>query len=331
MSSNKKDIDSLYKQLKSFSQKRAMTAQKSKAQRRVSFVVFQVLLYFSYIFGFFVIFSIRDKQFTLNTFSNLLWFASFFLSAMIYRNSSLQAPVDKKELDEWIWKKGKKNFIYYFLAFLLFAINQGLPISIFGQYRLFAVTGYLSLAIYFACVLLILWKPSLFTSGFIGGIGSSAQLFFIGALPSRLAILVAPNDKALFLLLIIPSLLPYIGLLYALWQTKTLNLVQIATLQVIHPDRLLTALRNRDQIIRDQYEALKIKHKTEKDLSLGVKAELIKLYSIENRSRSQNLWWLGMAMALTAFIISTIGQLIIQDALYAPLVKPILCQFLNCK
>src|SRR5258706_3690063 len=221
MSTNKKDINTLYKQLKGFSKKRAVTAQKSKTQRRVSFIVFQVLLYFSYVSGFFVFFSIRDKQFTLNTFSNLLWSISFFLSALIYRNSSLQAPSEKKELDEWIWKKGRRNFTYYFLAFLLFAINQGLPISIFGRYRLFAVIGYLSLAIYFACVLIVLWKPTLFTSGFVGGIGSSAQLFFIGALPSRLALLLEPNDKTLFLLLIIPGLLPYIGLLYAIWRTKT--------------------------------------------------------------------------------------------------------------
>jgi hypothetical protein len=331
MSSNKKDINTLHKQLKDFSKKRTLVAQKSKSQRRISFIVFQLLLYFSYTFGFFVFFSIRDKQFTISTFSNLLWAVSFFLSAMIYRNSSLQAPTDKKQLDEWIWKKGRRNFIYYFFAFLLFAINQGLPISIFGQYRLFAAMGYLSLAVYFLCILSILWKPELFTSGFIGGIGSSAQLFFIGALPSRLALLTVPDAKPLFLWLIIPSVLPYLGLLYILWRTKTLNFVQFAVLQVIHPDRLLTALRNRDQIIQDQYEALKIKNRVEKDVSLGIKTELIKLYATENKSWSQNLWWLGMAVALTAFLINTIGQLIVQDALYAPLIKPILCQIFTCK
>jgi hypothetical protein len=107
--------------------------------------------------------------------------------------------------------------------------------------------------------------------------------------------------------------------------------VQIAVLQVIHPERLFAALRSRSQIIKDQYEALKIKYKTEKDLPLGVKTELIKLYSSENKSWSQNLWWFGIALALTAFIINTIGQLIIQDALYAPIIKPILCQFFICK
>jgi hypothetical protein len=213
MPSNKKDVNALHKQLKGFSEKRIISAQKSKTQRGVSFILFQILLYFSYTFGFFVIFSIRDKQFTISTFSNLLWFFSFFLSALIYRNSSLKAPTDKKELDEWIWKQGRKTFIYYFFAFILFAINQGLPISIFGSYRLFAAMGYLGLAIYFACVLLVLWKPSLYTSGFIGGVGSSVQLFFVGFLPSRLALLITPNDNILFLL-------PYIGLLYVARKEK---------------------------------------------------------------------------------------------------------------
>jgi hypothetical protein len=90
----------------------------------------------------------------------------------------------------------------------------------------------------------------------------------------------------------------------------------------------LTALRSSSQIIRDQYEALKLKNKIEKDLTFGVKTELIKLYSSENKSWSQNLWWLGMAVALTAVIFNTIGQLIIQDALYAPVIKPISCKFL---
>jgi len=331
MPSNKKNVDALHKQLKGFSEKRIASAQKSKTQRGISFIVFQILLYFSYTFGFFVIFSIRDKQFTINTFSHLLWFLSFFLSALIYRNSSLKAPTDKKELDEWIWKQGRKTFIYYFFAFILFAINQGLPISIFGSYRLFAAMGYLGLAIYFACVLLVLWKPSLYTSGFIGGVGSSTQLFFVGFLPSRLALLITPNDNILFLLLVIPALLPYIGLLYIARKAKAPNLVQIAVLQVINPDRLLTALRSSSQIIRDQYEALKLKNRIEKDLSFGVKTELIKLYSSENKSWSQNLWWLGTAVALTAFIFNTIGQLIIQDTLYVPVIKPILCKFFACE
>ena len=331
MPSNKKDVNALSKQVKDFSQKRIMSAQKSKTQRVISFIVFQTLLTFSYISGFFVIDSIREKQFTLNTASNLLWFLSFFLSALIYRNSTLKAPTDKKELDEWIWKQGRKTFIYYFFAFILFAINQGLPISIFGDYRLFAMIGYLSLAIYFACVLLVLWKPSLFTSGFIGGVGSSAQLFFIGFLPSRLAILLMPNDNILFLLLAIPVLLPYLGLLYIARKNKAPNLVQIAVLQVINPDRLLTALRNSSQIIRDQYEALKLKNKIDKDLSLGVKTELIKLYVSENKSWSQNLWWLGTAIALTTFILNAIGQLIVQDTLYMPVIKPILCKIFSCE
>ncbi len=331
MPSNKKDVDALRKQLKNVSQKRIVWAKKNNTQRGVSFIIFQIMLYFSYIFGFFVIFSIRDKQFTLNTVSNLLWFLSFFLVALIYRNSSLKAPTDKKELDEWIWKQGRKTFVYYFFAFILFAINQGLPISIFGSYRLFAAMGYLGLAVYFACVLLVLWKPSFYASGFLGGVGSSAQLFFIGFLPSRLALLVTPNDDILLLLLVIPALLPYLGLLYIARKNKVPNLVQIAVLQVANPDRLLTALRNSSQIIRDQYEALKLKDKLDKDLSFGVKMELAKLYVSENKTWSQNLWWLGMAMVFTKFILDAIGQLLVQDTLYVPVIKPILCRILNCE
>lgn len=191
--------------------------------------------------------------------------------------------------------------------------------------------GYLGLATYFACVLLVLWRPALYTSGFIGGVGSSALLFFIGFLPSRLALLITQNDNLLFLLLVVPALLPYIGLLYIARKEKAPNLVQIAVLRVINPDRLLTALRSSSQIIRDQYEALKLKNKMEKDLSFGVKTELIKLLLSENKSSSQNLWWLGMAVALTIFILNTIGQLIIQDALYAPFIKPVLCKIFTCE
>src|SRR5215207_1695383 len=135
MSSKKQDINALQKKLRKLSKERVSSAQQSKWQRRFAFVFFQALLVLSYMSGISLIQSVSQKRFDLQSFSSLLWFVSFFLAALVWRNSSLEAPSDKKQLDEWIWKKGKRNFIYYFLAFVLFAVNQGLPISIFGENR----------------------------------------------------------------------------------------------------------------------------------------------------------------------------------------------------
>lgn len=330
MSSKKQDINALQKKLRKFSKERTKSAQKSKRQRRFAFVFFQALLVLSYISGISLIKSVSEKRFDLQSFSSLLWFASFFLAALVWRNSSLEAPSDKKLLDEWIWKQGKRTFIYYFIAFALFAVNQGLPISIFGENRFFAVLGYLGMAIYFGCVLLVLWKPELFTSGLIGGIGSSALLFFVGFFPSRIALLVNPNCTVLFALLLFPIMLPYLGFVYVSTKDVGLNIVQVSVLQVIHPERLFVALREQSQIISDQYQALLIKKQFEKELSLGIKTELIKLYASEHKSSSQGFWWLASATAFALFILSSIAELIIQDVIYMPYIKPILCKILSC-
>lgn len=254
-----------------------------------------------------------------------------FLSALVWRNSSLEAPSGKKELDEWIWKKGKRNFTYYFIAFILFAVNQGLPISLFGENRFFAILGYIGIAIYCGCVLLVLWKPELFTSGLVGGIGSSANLVFMGFFPSRMALLLKPSNNILFILLLIPLLLPYFGFLFnRIKKNNGLNIVQISVLQVIHPERLFVALRQQSQIISDQYQALLIKKHFEKELPLGIKTELVKLYASEHKSMSESFWWLATATAFALFIINVVAELIVQDVFYIPYIKPFLCKILAC-
>jgi hypothetical protein len=331
MSPRTQDIDALYKKLSGLSKKRADSARKSKGQRRVAFIVFQGLLFFSYIYGFSFIASIIKKEFDIKAFSSLLWFVSMFLSALVWRSSSLEAPSGKKELDEWIWKQGKRNFTYYFVAFILFAINQGLPISIFGDNRFFAILGYIGVAVYCGCVLLVLWRPELFTSGLVGGVGSSANLFFVGFLPSRLALLANPNSNVLFALLFIPLVLPYFGFLYRKYkQNDGLNIVQISVLQIIHPERLFVALRQQSQIIHDQYQAFLIKKQFEKELPLGIKTELVKLYASEHKSSSEGFWWLAGATAFAIFILDVLAQLIVQDVFYAPYIKPFLCKILVC-
>lgn len=254
-----------------------------------------------------------------------------FLSGLVWRNSSLEAPSGKKELDEWLWKKGKQNFTYYFIAFILFAINQGLPISVFGENRFFAILGYIGMAIYCGCVLLVLWKPQLFTSGLVGGLGSSANLFFMGFLPSRIALLLNPNSSILLVLLFIPLLLPYFGFLYnRIRQSDGLNIVQISVLHAIHPERLFIALRQQSQIISDQYHALLIKKKFEKELPLGIQTELVKLYATEHKTSSESFWWLAGATTFAFFILNVIAEFIVQDVFYIPYIKPFLCKILAC-
>lgn len=331
MSSKTKDINALYKKLSGLSKKRSDSARKSKGERRFAFIFYQGLLFFSYIYGISFIASLVKKGFDINAFSSLLWFSSMFLSALVWRNSSLEAPTGKKELDEWMWKKGKRNFTYYFIAFILFAINQGLPISIFGENRFFAILGYIGVVIYCGCVLLVLWKPELFTSGLVGGVGSSANLFFMGFLPSRLVLLANPSNKIMFLLLFIPLLLPYFGFLYNRHkQNNGLNIVQVSVLQVIHPERLFVALRQQSQIIHDQYQALLVKKQFEKELPLGIKTELVKLYASEQKSSSESFWWLAGATTFAFFILNVLAELIVQDVFYIPYIKPFLCKILVC-
>lgn len=331
MSTKSQDIDALYKKLSGLSKRRTNSARKSKKQRRFAFIFYQGLLFFSYIYGISFFASIVKKEFDINALSSLLWFASMFLSALVWRNSSLEAPSGKKELDEWIWKKGKRNFTYYFIAFILFAINQGLPISVFGENRFFAILGYVGIAIYCGCVLLVLWKPELFTSGLVGGIGSSANLVFLGFFPSRMALLLKPSNNILFILLFIPLILPYLGLIYnRIKQSNELNIVQVSVLQVIHPERLFVALRQQSQIISDQYRALLLKKHFEKELPLGIKTELVKLYASEHKAISESFWWLATATAFALFIVNVIAELIIQDVFYIPYIKPFLCKILVC-
>lgn len=330
MSSKTKDVNALYRKLSGLSKRRIEAARKSKRQRRFAFIYFQGLLFFSAIYGFAFVDLVMKRQLDINTFSNFLWFVSMFLSALVWRNSSLEAPSGKKELDEWLWKKGKRDFSYYFIAFVLFAINQGLPISIFGKNRFFAVMGYIGIAIYCGCVLLVLWKPHLFTSGLVGGLGSSALLFFVGFFPSRIALLLNPNQN-IFVLLFIPLLLPYFGFFFNRFlQNNGLNIVQISVLQVIHPERLFVALREQSQMISDQYQALLIKKKFEKELPLGIQTELVRLYASEHKSSSEGFWWLAGATTFALFILSVIAELIIQDVFYVPYIKPLLCKILWC-
>jgi hypothetical protein len=275
----------------------------------------------------------RDNHFRVNIdiIYYTLWSISLFLAGLGLLVQSRGGPDNDKVFDEWIWKQGRKTFIYAFLAFLIQAINQTLPAqnNFFGQYRVFILIGYLAFAIFSGSILIIYWKPKLVLSGSLTGIGSSAMLFYLGFIPARIIAILQPDPMYFWISIVFPVIVPLIFLIRRQIDPKTLNPVQFAVINTIHPDRLFTALRTYNQVLEDQFEALKVKFRLEKDLPLGVKTELIKLYAEQGKTENEIQWWITVIAGLVALMTGAIGEAFFQDLLYDPLIKPFLCTIIS--
>jgi len=187
--------------------------------------------------------------------------------------------------------------------------------------------------IFVVCEIAVLIYPNLFMSGFVGGLGTMTYYMFFLLLPIRVVaevlvplrslIQISQNTTMVFIIVSFILFLPFLNIL----REKGLNQIQSHSLHAIEPDRILQVIRPYEKILKDKYKALAVKLNLDNRLSYGVKEELIKLYAEENKSRSEKVWVLTFLTGLAVFIFQSLGQPFLEDALYSPFIKPLLCRF----
>jgi hypothetical protein len=182
--------------------------------------------------------------------------------------------------------------------------------------------------VFVGCVLSVVIKPKLFTSGFVGGLGTVCFYIFAYFMPFRVFIeFFTPISgtaqipvwvKALFAIALVFIFIP----IFRNLTKRELNKVQYYALQAMNPDRLMAAIRPYEKILKDKYQALTVKLSLESELSYGVKEELIKLYVEENQSKTQKFWVIvtlfTATIAMLNFVFSSLGQSVIEDFIYVP-------------
>jgi len=114
-----------------------------------------------------------------------------------------------------------------------------------------------------------------------------------------------------------------------LWHksTKGISFVQDAALKVIQPKYLLPYLRPYIETIKDKLIAYELWQNLENTQQYGVMQALGEIIVLENKPRFEMIWVIITAVALAIFqvIYNSFGQFFLQDIVYMPYVKPLLC------
>ncbi len=236
-------------------------------------------------------------------------------------------PVDKAKLDMWLLRRGRRTLLLFTTILLVQIASQMLPaeITVFGRYRVMAAVGYLGYSVFFCTVIAVLARPELFVSERITTLASSCFALALAAAPVRIIAAFQPSAVTVWntILLSLPLM---VVVTYQQLRPRSLNIVQFTVLYIMNPARLLTALRSHNKVIQDQYNALLVKTRLERNLSLGVQKELVQLMVKENKSTKERLWWF---IPIVVFILTAIGESLIQDLLYESIIRPLFCEVLG--
>ena len=270
--------------------------------------------------------------------SFLLMSLGMFFQSRIWASLRKTPPSSKKEFDLWVRKDYKKQVLYWGVFYLLLAIANSLSKDTFGNFQMLGVLSYTSFVVFIGCVFGVVINPKLFISGFVGGVGTVTYYIFTFLMPVRVAIeVLVPFSRViqipqsftyLFILLLIVLFVPILNKL----KDKGLNKVQSYSLLAVSPDRLIAAIRPYEKLLKDKYQALSVKLNLDSELSYGVKEELIKLYAEENKSKTEKFWIVTFLVAIVTFVVTSLGQSFLEDVLYNPFIKPLLCSFSqSCK
>lgn len=270
--------------------------------------------------------------------SFLLMSLGMFFQSRIWASLRKMPPTSKKEFDLWVRKDYKKQVLYWGVFYFLLAVANSLSKDIFGEFQILGVLSYTSFFVFIGCVFGVVINPKLFTSGFVGGVGTVTYYIFAFLMPVRIAIeVLVPFNRVvqipqsftyLFVLLLILLFVPVLNRL----KDKGLNKVQSYSILAVNPDRLIAAIRPYEKLLKDKYQALSVKLDLDSELSYGVKEELIKLYVEENKSKTEKFWMVTFLVAVITFVITSLGQSFLEDVLYTPFIKPFLCEISqSCK
>lgn len=257
-----------------------------------------------------------------------LWAVSILCSGLFFFLLSLSPPSDGQRLDSWFLWRGRLTLTLGVGVWVVQIINQMLPteVNFFGNNRYIIVIGYLCLAIFLMTVAAVLARPELFLAERLTSFASGCLTFAILTSPIRLLSLLPLQVRSVWLM---SALLLILVLLIGVSQRqdrKRLNAVQLTTISMINPTKLLQSLRTHDEVIRDQLRALEVKLKLEEDIPPGVLKEVIRLLVEDKKSANEALWWIIPAVV---FIVYALAESLINDLLYEEIVKPFVCQFVK--
>ncbi|MBE0670357.1 MAG: hypothetical protein IH588_07200 [Anaerolineales bacterium] len=247
-----------------------------------------------------------------------------FLAAALLGRVLMSVPpkTGKDEIERWIWKRNLKLNIYGFL----FVIGLTSSYSFIYQDAIrqaVLVLNLITVIIVAFCFLLVHAKPSLFLNSFINSIGTSAIIAFVILYLLRL---VFTNQFHWFLIGAV-ALTPIIRSWWTGRKTQLLTLFQMAVLQSIDTDRLFKSLRSFREVLRDKSRALDIWLRLEEKFSYGEKEEFIRLLVSVNDSEKKRFYKIIinlLAWVLLA-IVGAIVALLVEDFLYAPVLKTYFC------
>ncbi|CUS03233.2 membrane protein of unknown function [Candidatus Promineifilum breve] len=258
----------------------------------------------------------------------LLFAVSALCVALTFLLFAQSPPQAKPKINNWFLWRGRLLLMLGIGIYVVQAVNQLLPSShnILGGNRYVYVIGYVTFSVFLCTVIAILSKPELFLADRLTNIASACFAFAISTSPIRinLALLPSSYDSSWYAYLFALLLLLFIFIEMRL-NPKRLNHVQRAVIWIINPARLLLVLRSRDEVIRDQYQALEVKLKLDNDLPLGVQKELIRILVEENKNAKDILWWIVPILVL---VVTVVFESLVNDLIYQDIVKPFLCQFL---
>ena len=327
----KEGISKLVKRLLSSRNKQQLVTSRQKA---IFNITFNVLLFIAYVTWISAIYELKDRKWEMNVqfIYEILNGTGLFLGAVIFNLAKKSSPstLTKNERNEWLWSEGRKRYILFFWAFTIIAIAQLLPadLSVYGQYKYFASLGFWGYSLFSGVVLIVIWKPKLFLSYQLTGFGSGAAVFALSQMPVRLASIFNPSPIIFFLIMSIATLFAVAIIISRSVYKYSLNPVQVSVLSFIKPERLLISLRTHYNEIRDQYNAVILHKKLVRELSPGIKTELIKIFAEQYKSEKETRWWIAGVFSIIVFVVGAIGEAFFQDLLYQPFVKKILCTWL---
>ena len=319
---NSKQIKDLNKQIKSFIQDRE-TQVPNKKTRIIWYVLTFPLVFILYIQAFIFYDNFKLVGISRETIVHFLNMVCFLLVVFISMNNYLK--LSKEGFDKWLWKKGQRNTV---LLLLIFFIQTFVPLFMntsFGEYKYYAVVSDLAYTIYFTCTLIVVINPKLFLSKTISIIGTISLSIFLSFSPIRIITLTGITLNQITIGIAFLATVFIVGSLNYITSFIGLNIVQVSAIRIINPNRLFISLRSQHQVIEDQYKALKIKHKLDKRMALGVKTELIKFYAEENNNNNPKYWLIGLASTLFVFVLSSLGEAFFQDFLYESYLHPFFC------
>lgn len=268
------------------------------------------------------------------TLINLASLSVYFLM-LIY---SQDVPENRIRRNKWFYKNGLiarvlKTFISFIFTFIsYYALNHYNLNKGFGNLILF--TGFFGVFIYNFSILYLIIFPKHLLSGFITGLGTGSRILGFGFIIIGIrSILIYYFIESILLDLLILIVLGFLARLvveidyrFLKYSEFGLNFVQMRVLDVVKPLQLSLVFRSYIEELKDKKQAIKLLKKLEKKEQYGVMIELANMLSKERTSKSK--WVIGILAAFLLFILTSIGEGIIQD-LFNDSVKEAFCNLLG--